>query len=393
MTNNVRGNVISQWLAETDTNPVWTNVRRTDGVILDKNITMTQSAEVDPTRQAPFNVKTQSAIEGSINCEFPVKDAAVEILLKSVMQNTFAVTDYTASTISFDNGTSVVDDTADLAFADLEVGHFFQTIGGLNDGSVFQVATKTDDGTITVTPAPVTEAAGTSINLKGKNIRNNANVQPLYVQERLPSATDVLYRTYNNVQVGAFEATVPTGGLITSSYSFIGLSKLPQTTQVAGSTDNPVTNDRIIGSVSGVGRFIVDGVDVDPSTVCYTDFSISIDNGLTGEYGIGKDGACIITDSAVSVTGSLNSFVDATNAAAIDSEKNKLDNETLFSLGAEFQDQNGNKIIFYMPSVQYSTLDQTERANGQSLKNTGAYTANGKSAAGYTVQCTLIEVV
>lgn len=393
---NVRGNKISQWLAETDTNPVWTNVRRTDGVIADKTLTMTQSAEVDPTRQAPYNVKTQASIEGSFNAEFPVKDDAVKILVKSAMQNTYAVTDYTSDTISFDNSTATIEDTADLAFVDLDVGHFFQVFGSsLNDGVVFQVVTKTDNGTITVSPAPATEAAValTDITIRGSNIRNGATVQPLLVQERIPSATDTLHRTFEGMQVGTIEFTTPTGGLITSAYSLMGLTKLDQDIQVAGSTDNPVSNDRIIGSVSGVNQYIVDGQRVDPADVCYTDFSVSIDNGLTAEYAIGKDGACLISDSSINVTGTLNSFVNAANAAAIDSEKDKMENETLFSLGTIFQDQNGNKLVVYMPSVQYSELTQPERANGQSLKNTGTYTANGKSAAGYTVQITFIEAV
>jgi len=391
---NVRGNKISQWLAETDTNPVWTNVRRTDGVISDKTITMTQSEEVDPTRQAPLNVKTQSTIEGSVNAEFPVNDAAVKILVKSAMQNTYDETDYTASTISFDAATDEIDDTESLAFADIEAGHFFQVFGSdSNDNVVFQVVTKTDNGTVTVSPAPTTEAAGASITIRGSNIRNSANVQPLYVQERIPSASDTLYRTFNDMQVGSIEFTTPTGGLITSSYSLMGLSKLDQVIQVAGSTDNPVSNDRIIGSVSGVNEYIIDGQRVDPATVCYTDFSVNIDNGLSMEYAIGQDGACLISDAAINVTGNLNSFVDATNAAAIDSEKDKLENETLFSLGTIFQDQEGNKLIVYMPSVQYTELTQPERANGQSLKNTGSYSANGKSSAGYTVQVTFIEAV
>lgn len=391
---NVRGNAITQWAAETDTTPAWTPIRRTDGVIADKTITMTESAEVDPTRQGKFSVKTQAEIGGSFNAEFPVADAGVKILIKSAMQSAYAETDYTAATISFDNTAGTIDDSADLAFADIVAGNFFQVFGSAsNDGVLFQVTAKADDGTVTVSPSPTDEIAGASITVRGSNIRNSNVVPPLFIQERLPSATDTLYRTYSGMQVGTFETTVPTGGIITSSYSLLGLEKLDQTTQVAGSTDNSVSTGRIIGSVSGIDEWIVDGSRVVPSSVCYTDFTFNIDNGLTGEYGIGKDGACLISDSAINVTGTLNSFVDATDAASIDQEKNKLDNETLFSLGAVFKDQNGNKLVAYMPSVQYSELTQAERANGQSLKNTGTYKANGKSVEGYTIQITLIEAV
>jgi len=169
----------------------------------------------------------------------------------------------------------------------------------------------------------------------------------------------------------------------------IGLGQVSGIAQIAGSTDNAVDTSRVSGSVKDVLEFWVDGIPADMASICYTDFSFSIENGADGQPAIGKEGACLISFDKSNVTGSLVSYVDGTNTTTADSEVNKRDNETLFGLGVTFKDVDGNYLVVNMPSVQYTELTRDNTGNGETLQNNGTFGAVG-TPEGYAVEFNFI---
>lgn len=368
------------------TNPAFTILRRTDGDI-DRNATFTQSNETDPTRQAPQQVLTQFAIEGSQDGEFPLADPGLRLMLESALQNTFAADlAINANTISFDNGSSEIRDSGN-GFTNVVAGSY---IGVFNTGSqtesVFYVTSKADNGTLVVAPAPVTEAAGATVDIRGQNIRNGKNEQALTIQKRLPAVSETEYRTFQGCQVNTLSITLTASALLTTSIGIIGLDQRAGTGIVPGQTDVTQSTARVIGSVSGVPSVFVNNVRIDPNSRCYTDATIEIDNGGSGVYCVGGAGASGIRYDAISVGGNLSSLVDATDITSIRREKTLSDNETEFSLGIVLEDQNNNKLVIHRPNCQYTSLTQPESANGALVTNNGTISANGKGTAGYTVQ-------
>lgn len=398
MASTINGNTLTFHLVEqtapdsgVPATPVFENIRRVSGD-LDRNPSFTASAEVDPTRQAPENVLTQFAIEGSFDGEFPLADTTFHKIIESALQSDFSADlAINASTISFDNGTSEIRDSAN-GFTNIVAGQF---IGVFNTGSqteeVFYVTSKTDNGTIVVNPAPVTEAAGATVDIVGQNIRNNKTQKAFTVQKRIPANdASTEYRTLQGCQVGTLSVDLSASSLLTTTFSLVGLDQLDQTTAVAGQTDSTPPTARVIGSVSGVPSLFVDGVKIDPKDRCLTNATIEIDNSAEGVYCVGDAGAAGISFGSIAVTGTYNSYVDGTDITSIRREKSLADNETLFGIGIVLKDQNGNYLVFERPYTQYTAFAQPNTANGDLLENQGTVSSNGKGALSYTIQCTYI---
>lgn len=385
----VKGNAITQHVASTNANPEWLELPRTGGTPVTDTHSFTESELVDTTDQGVEQVLTEVSVEGSNESETLLANEGNHLMWASLLRNA-ATTTTVSATVSFASGV-MTDDGASGAFADLTVGSYIVPKGAtLNGGAAFRVSVKTDDNTVTLVPSPQDEAAQT-VSFSVVEIRNSNQRQEMSYQERVPTQSGTLYNTFQNAIVTAGTFTTATSALHTSTMSIMGFERLDQDTQVTGSTDGATTSSSPMGSVNGVIGYIIDDVLVDRSTRCFTDFTCEIDTGATAEYAQSGKGACVISQSRIAVTGTLNSFSDGTDVATYQSEKDKMRNETKFSLAGVFKDPQDNYMIISMPYVKYTDLTQAELANGTTKKDTGTYAADGQGALGYTVQITVIS--
>ena len=397
--NSINGNTVSYWLVDqvsaasgVPSTPVFTNIRRVGGSI-GRNPSFTQSNEVDPTRQGAASILTQFEVSGTLDGEVIIGDPSFRSRVESVMQNTWSGdVGISASTISFDNASSEIRDSAN-GFSSLSAGQF---IGVFNSGSqteeVFYITSKTDNGTLVVNPAPVDESAGATVDIKADFITNDKIEKGLTIQERIPARDgSVRYNTYEGCQSTSMAFSVSASSILTITDNIIGLNKLDQSTAVAGQTDEAIDTSRILGAVNGVPSVFVDGVKEDAHTKCYSDISITIDNGGSGFYCVGGAGAGGIQYGAIDVTGSFTSLVDGTDKDTIATEQDKADNETLFGFSVVFKDADGNYLVIDRPHTQYDSFSYDGFENGSLLQNSGTVRSNGKGALGYTVSMTYIE--
>ena len=386
--NTVKGNSRSQWLSTTKTTPEWINIKRTGGTPVIDTYSFTQSAEVDITDQGMLQVATEVSVAGSVEGEMHIIDPADQLMWASVLRNSITETT-TSATVSFASGV-MTDDGATGAFSNYSVGSFIVPKGAsLNGSTIFKVIAKEDDNTLTLAPAPSDESAQ-AVSFTVKEVRNGTTRQPLNFQERVPTDTDTLYNTFEDILVTATTFTTAPSSILKMSNSIMGFERLPQDTQVTGSTDSTLINSNILGSVNGVAGFFIDDEFVTRGTTCFTDYTCTIDTGANAEYALGGKGACSISQSAYKVTGNLKSFASSASASEYQVEKDKQRNETKFGLAAVFKDVDNNYLVVSTPSVIYTALDQSELANGTTVMNTGTYSADGKSGTGYTVQISVI---
>lgn len=387
--NTVFGNARTQWLSTTNTSPEWINIKRTGGTPVADSYSYTQSAEVDITDQGALQVVTEASVEGSIEGEMHIVDPADQLMWASVMRN--SITESTvAATVSFSSGV-MTDDGATGAFADLNAGSFLVPKGAtLNGSQIFKVTAKADDDTVTLVPTPSDESAQ-AISFTVKEVRNGTTRQELHFQERVPTDTDTLYNTFEDIIVTATTFTATTSSILTMTNAIMGFERLDQDTQLSGATDATEVTSDIMGSVNGVAGFMIDDEWVTRGTTCFTDYTCTIDTQASAEYALGGKGACSISQSAYLVTGDLTSFASSASAAEYQVEKEKQRNETKFAMGAVFKDVNDNYLVIYTPSTVYTALDQSELANGTTVKNTGTFSADGKSGDGFTIQISVIS--
>ncbi len=358
------------------TTPEFYVMPRVDGDITD-NPNFTKSNRVDTTRQNSENIITSLPIDGSFNDELAIADPVTHLILEGTLQGEFGTeTDYTASTISFVNGTSTIDDTADLAFADAVVGQFLVFSGSADNDRVFRITSKTDDGTVVVAPAPTDESAGASITVKGKMARSGKNEIGYTIQKEIPTTTTPVYETFENCQFATFSTTQTTESIFTTSYSVMGTDKVDGTSAIAGQTDATVDYERVLGSVNGIPYIWVDNVPTATKELMATNVSISIDNGTQGISVLNSLGYGAIMHNLIAVTGDYNTIADKANPL---SEKLKATNSTLFSLALELTDVNGNKMMITRDSTMYTSLTQTETGNGTVYSNTATTESDGKN--------------
>jgi|5B_taG_2_1085324.scaffolds.fasta_scaffold33072_2 uncharacterized cupredoxin-like copper-binding protein len=372
-------------------NPVFDVFPHTGGNI-DDTIGTTVSNMVDSTRQSGRPVLTSSEVAADIASEMQVKEAAFQKVVKGVLQNSIGSdVNVNGTTISFDAANSKILDSGN-GFTNVAVGDYLGVFGASTaaNNQVYLVTAKADNGDITVSPSPATESAGAAVKIRAKKVRSDKNEVGYTLQKRTPGSDGTVFETYEGMQVSSLSVSVTPQSLITTTTNFIGMNIKDGVTQIAGATTNAEPNDRVVGTVSGIPQLFMDNVGVSMSSLMATDTSFSIDNGSTGTPVNGKSGAGMIRHEAISVTGSLTTYLGDT-ISAIQQEKIKARNQTEFQLAFVFKDPDNNYVVFDFPTVQYSSMTREGTENGTLQTNNGQFTAHGKNTAGYTVGCTFIE--
>lgn len=374
-----------------DATPAFDILPRTSGDITD-TLEFTQSEIVDSSRQARSNILTAVNVEGTLNSEMQVADAAFKEIVQGTLQNDLATAvDYAAATISFDNGTSSILDSAN-GFTGIEAGDFIVTYGAAEPDNVqaYYVQTKTSDGEIAVTPTPTDEVAGASITVRSQSVRNSNNRIGYTMQKVLAAGDGDAIDTFENCQYSSFNSSVSPGGLVTVDYSVLGLTRTEGIDGIVGETENPLTVEKVSGAVKGVPQFFINGTSQSGCGALVTQFDIAIDNGSSVVPTVGTAGGCDIIHSAINVTGTLNTLLLNT-VADLTQAKLAAINETEFQLAVAYRDSNDNYLIIDMPNAQYTALAQPNTANGDTYEQQGSYSANGEGDAGYTVGFTFIS--
>ena len=389
MTSSVQGNAVSYHLVEATGLPVapsWSAIRRTGGD-MDVSKSFTTSDEVDSTRQQGFSIITGSEISGSIDTELAVDDPVLVSLVKSALQNGIGGNVSINGSATFSVGPDEITITG--GFTNAVAGQYIKPFGTASNDVVYRIVSVTDANTVVVSPTPSAEVAVTC-DISGQSIRNSNTELDLAIQKRIPTDSGTVYKTFQDCQVSTMELSISAESIVTVSFGLIGLTKVAGIAQIGSSTDVAADSSRVSGTVKDVTAFWIDGIRVLPEDVCYTDFSLSIDNGANSSPAIGKEGACLLSFGATGVSGSLVSYADGTDTTTVNSEVAKRDAETIFALGVELKDVDGNVLVINIPSAQYTELTQDETSNGDILKNNGTYSANGKTA-GYAVEMNFIS--
>lgn len=391
MTTSIQGNAVSFWAVKQTTpasgvpaTPTWFNLRRNSGDI-DLQKTFTQSDETDVSRQPSYNILTGSSVSGSISRELSVADPAVQSLVEGALQSDIVGNVNATGSTTFDNAGSSIEQTG--AFANAVEGQFIGVFGSALNDRVYKITNVVSADAVEVSPAPVLETISATVS--GVSYRNSNKAKAFAIQKRVPTEAGVLYNTFEGCQIGSMSLGISSESIVTMDFDVMGLGQLPEFTQVAGSTDAALDGSRVIGSVTGVTEFWIDGIPTSTNDVCYTDVSFSIDNAGQGNPAIGKEGYCNISFNKASITGSLVSYVDGTNPTTARSELVKRNNETLFGLGFTMKDADNNYMVVEFPAAQYTEVTQSETANGEILRNNGSFGAVGVRD-GYAMEVTFI---
>lgn len=238
------------------------------------------------------------------------------------------------------------------------VSNFAGGIAG--SGGFFKILAVTDD-VLTVSPAPATDANGSTlaVTIKGSMLRNPDGTGSLPHQQIVAQSftaetafNDVnQFFVHNGLRVGSFSMDVSTGAIVTGTYTFEGKEtkrQITNTTKLGASPFTPLrtTGTEVMNSTTNVGSIEKDGVEL---ASALQSISIEGDATLRQQPAVGSKFARGIGTGRFNLTGTVTAYFE--NGTLYD---DFINHETT-SLAFKFTDIDGNTYKYTLPAVKFSS--------------------------------------
>ena len=367
-----------------NTNPEWSEVRRTDGRITQQNTTE-KSSEIKGSLQGQKNILTDVTYNNTLSTE--VQQNMLVFARSILMDNGgFTPVNLTASTIDFNSSTDQITDSGG-GFTDIATGQWIFVTGATDDGlnRPYYVTNKIDANTLQCAEVPFDEiGGGASITIQGTMLRSGKTKYLMSVQGRdthTGATNDLDYKTQIDTIVDALSFTVPETGILTGSADVISATQLPGLEPIAGQTDAAQDTSDVLGAAVGI-EWYPEQIQYQNSDLrTFTNIGIDITRNSGTQPGAGKLGALCVEQDVVNITGALTSLRKAADPAV---EENKFDNQTRFSMSVLFKWNDGKYLMMTMREMMY-TDGSVPSANGDFANFDGTYDAE-EDSFGTTIQ-------
>lgn len=361
-----------------DSNPEFEEYQRTGGKS-EKTVTYVQSGVIKTNKQGRNNIKDGSEY-GPYTLETELSKQSIQWICAGLRCAEFTEVDYTASTISFVSADNSINDSAS-GLGDVAQGAWLFV-----DGEPYYIESVVDATKVIVSSAqPLTDIAeGASTVVKSSMARSADNESLFTVQKRIKDLSapqnSTAYITQTDALINAFNLTLPSRGVVTTSATFTAANQLDGKAPIAGQTDRTLDAARIavMGAVDAIDNIWINFA---KANVGMADFSLDVDNALSSVQQAGNPGAGAISLGGIAATGSLNSMALETNPLA---EIEKLESGTRFSLSVPFKFPDGSMLIVTMRKCVYTEVTQNDGPD-EIVQSSGTYAAE-EDSFGTTVQ-------
>lgn len=338
-------------LGTTPASPELTAIRFT-GEDLGTNKDTVESAEIRSDRQVPFIAKVGLNPGGSF--DFELSYSPFQAFIASALGNTLQTVNIDGVEVDFDDSAQTVTGVAS-DFDDVRVGSLItisNAATAANNGQKRVVAKNADGSVITLAAGSITVADTTdTIDIDGLNLTNGVLKPSFTIEKGIVNLSGAdFFQTYLGMVVDVMSLSIESKQIVTGSFEFLGM------TAPAGSADT-IDNDGtytesaadpVMNGTSNVGTITIDG---STATEKFKSIALEIGANLRGKDAMGTEGFFDIGTGTIQVTGTLmvyfldNSFLD------------KIRNHTSVALEFYIQDDDGNRIYFYLPNVKLNNGD------------------------------------
>ncbi|MFT4020075.1 MAG: phage tail tube protein [Acinetobacter sp.] len=159
--------------------------------------------------------------------------------------------------------------------------------------------------------------------------------------------TDIAdYHIFSGCHINQFKLTVPEEGLVTATFSLMGMGRTKATAAPAGSI-TAALNNPLMSSLS-LGTILIDGAEI--AGACISQLDFTWDNSLMVQKCLGK-GIGAILELVAKGTGSVTVAWSANTSALY--EKQFLN--TPIALSIPMTDSDGNKYVLALPKLQITS--------------------------------------
>lgn len=303
------------------------------------------SQTIRSDRQAPSIARTGFSASGDIS--FELQGGGYDDFFQAVLQSSSALGSETtvisaASTVSFASAGTIT--TSGSWASTPNTGDMIVVSGASTSGNnrYYKVVSATST-VITVSPAPSTESAGSSVTISaGSKITNGTTAKSFTIEREYTDLTNT-FASYTGVSLDGMSLTVPPDGIITGSFACIGKDETSGTSTLGDGSNTAAATTQVMSGVNDVNTILVGGADFTA-----TGASFSLSNNLRARQVVGTLGTESVGSGVVSITGSVSAYF---SSAAI---FNTYLNFTASSLVIVTEDSAGNGYVFDIPNIRFT---------------------------------------
>lgn len=269
-----------------------------------------------------------------------------------------------------------------LTDVNLAVGQWIRIAGFANAGNngVFRITAIAAGAVTLANYSGTAEAAGPSVTLTARRIRNGTTAKSFGAEERF---TDInRYHVMNGLMVNTMTLALESQSIVTGTFSMMGKEDVPGSVTKLGSV-TPAGNSQSYNATANVGAIIEGGA---PLSTAIRTINLSISNNLRAKQAVANRSPVNMGMGFVDVTGSLNAYFED------DTLYQKFISHAASSLSFRLTDASGNVMIFTLPNLYFTSGTTTAGGGNDDMMVPLEFTAVRDLTTSAVVQLDVLPV-
>lgn len=351
---------------------------------LDRGVT--ESGEIDPTRQPAGSIPTSKSVGGGFSTELSLiapaaspgngYDPLIEGAMMSDWSTVVALTSQDIDIQNVSGGTfDLVDTLAGGAFTDIVKGQWIKLAGFTTNGTIYaHVTTKTDNDNVScegvrAAGAAVTNeaAGGTVISVNASMVRIGATNKSYSLERQYSDLATPEYTMYLGMWVGTWERTVSPEAIITERWGFRGKSQDTTTSTGTGGSETAKWTTPRLNAIDDIA-WLMEGAFTAITSERVTRISHNLDNRPRIDLAISEDGPIDVGVGNPRLTGAFNTFM--TDGSVL----RKFEDRT-FSKLAYLIDDGTRQQLVTVPNLLYTRATGPAAGNDRPVEVVGEWSA------------------
>lgn len=352
---------------------------------IDANISTTVSNQINPNRSESDLVQTEGTTSGEIGIEWQY--AAYDPFVESALGGTFSTAvAYTAATISASSTDNSLNDSAtSFSTANILPGHWIVATGFTganiaNNGIPMRVVSVTTAKIVVSGVTLVTDAAGESVTIKGKSVRNGTTRKSFTIEKEFSDLTTT-FVAHKGMVVNTLNLNAAVGSIVTGSIGFNGTTTTYGTATVGTGAEVAATSKEVFSPVSSIGSIYELGTAL-VGTI--RSINLTTTNNTRNNQVLGALYPTNINLGTIGITGTMEAYFN--NTALL----TKFINATATSLAFWFDDADGNHFVVDMPQVKFNTGTLSGISKNSDIMVSLSFTALYDTVEGFAIQISSI---
>jgi hypothetical protein len=319
--------------------------------------------------------------EGDIGFELSFTD--FDKILEGALGNSF-VSSTTGALTTIDASTT--DDSYNRAAGSFVtdgfvVGQYVKVSGFVNSANngIHKVTAVTATK-LSVSENLTTEAAGPSVTIIGKRLRNGTTQKSYLIEKRFEDLTQ--YISFRGMKVNTLSLNVASQEIVGGNVTFLGKQGYASGSSVPGSSSGYSTNS-VLNATSNVGTLTEGGASL---TTAIKSIQMQLNNNLRARLAVSNKSAIGVSEGTVDITGTLEAYFEDLTLY------NKFVNHTSSSLSFRFTDEAGNVLIFTLPRLYFAEGNPMAPGINQDVMLPLAFTAVRDATTNCEIQIDALAV-